>query len=116
MYSVVLALPQWLSNIPEFLKYYSWRVVVLCCVFLAIGITIGYFVGNRSLQKTYNDALDQQRHMDSIQKSIAENVGLGIIVYGKEGIVYNNAAVMNFPGFLKNKEQIPGDLNRFLET
>ena len=116
MYSVVLALPQWLSNIPEFLKYYSWLVVVLCCVFLAIGITIGYFVGNRSLQKTYNDALDQQRHMDSIQKSIAENVGLGIIVYGKEGIVYNNAAVMNFPGFLKNKEHIPGDLNRFLET
>lgn len=113
MYLQATILTQWLSTIPDPVRQSLWLIVVLCCFFLAVGILIGYIVGNRSLRKDYEEAMDVERHMGTIQKSIANNVGLGIIVYGEKGILYKNDLISNFTGFL-NKDEIPGDLDVFL--
>ena len=102
------------SAIPEGLRQYLWLILLLCCVFLAAGILAGYFVGNNSLKRDYNEGLEAERHMGAIQKSIAENVGLGIIVYGKDGILYSNSTIDEFQGFIEDGK-IPGNLDLFLD-
>ena len=113
MFLNVFILTQRLSAVTDSVKQSLWLIVVLSCVFLALGILVGYMLGNKSLKKDYEEAMDVERHMGTLQKSIANNVGLGIIVYGEKGILYKNDLITNFSGFL-NKNEIPGDLDIFL--
>ena len=111
MYFLIINLSQY---IPEALKQNLWLILLICCLSLAVGIMVGYLLGNRSLKKDYEEAFESERHMGTIQKSIAENVGLGIIVYGKDGVLYSNNTITEFAGFIDNGK-IPGDLNIFLD-
>ena len=101
-------------EMPLFLRQYAWLAVILFCVALAIGLIIGYLVGNNSLKKDYNMRLDELSHNGTVQKSINNNVGLGIIVYNDERPIYYNKTIRKLPGFLTG-DGIPQNIQVFLD-
>ena len=104
-------------HLDPFLKQNLWLIVLIGCVVLALGIIIGYLLGNTSLKKFFYSELEVAEHQGTVQKSVTENVGLGIIVYDKNdnnGPVYVNKAVEELKGFIK--AGIPRTLDIFLDT
>lgn len=96
------------------LRQSAWLIVIVGCVLLALGILIGYLLGNTSLRKYYEKELDDYEHQGSVQKSITDNVGLGIIVYNQTGPVYANKTLAELKGFLNGG--VPKSLDIFLDT
>lgn len=104
-------------KLDPFLKQNLWLIVLIGCIVLALGILIGYLLGNTSLKKFFYEELENAEHQGTVQKSVTENVGLGIIVYDKNdtnGPVYVNKSVEDLKGFIKNG--IPRTLDIFLDT
>ena len=87
-------------------------VIIAGAILLLLGVCAGYYIGNVSLYKGVQRKLDRAAKEGLIHKQIINNVGLGVIVYGKEGVIYANKTIEQLPGFLRT--QIPADIESFL--
>ena len=99
----------------DFLKVISENllIVIVCALILVlVGIITGYVIGNTSLRKFVQKKLDDKEREVIVQKQILNNVGLGVIVYAKSGIIYANKMIEQLPGFLRT--DIPADIQSFL--
>ena len=95
----------------DFLKVISENllIVIVCALILVlVGIITGYVIGNTSLRKFVQKKLDDKEREVIVQKQILNNVGLGVIVYAKSGIIYANKMIEQLPGFLRT--DIPADI------
>lgn len=88
-------------------------VVVSALILVLVGIIVGYVIGNNSLRKFVQKKLEDKEKEVIVQKQILDNVGLGVIVYDRSGIIYANKVVEQLPGFLK--EDIPARIESFLD-
>lgn len=75
---------------------------------------MGYFVGNISLRKKVGDEYSKLAGRDLVKKSVLDEVGLGIVVYDKNGTVYVNKTLFNMSGFT-SKHGVPKTLDTFLD-
>ncbi|MCQ2468094.1 MAG: ATP-binding protein [Clostridia bacterium] len=91
-----------------------WLIVLVGCIFVALGIIIGYLLGNTSLKKFFYKELEESEHQGAIQKSITENVGIGILVYAESDPIYINQAIKDMRAFIGNG--IPKSFEVFLDT
>lgn len=91
-----------------------WLIVLVGCIFVALGIIIGYLLGNTSLKKFFYKELEEAEHQGAIQKSITENVGIGILVYAESDPIYINQAIKDMRAFIGNG--IPKSFEVFLDT
>jgi len=99
----------------DFLKVISENllIVIVCALILVlVGIITGYVIGNTSLRKFVQKKLDDKEREVIVQKQILNNVGLGVIVYAKSGVIYANKMIEQLPGFLRT--DIPADIQSFL--
>jgi len=99
----------------DFLKVISENIliVVVCALILVlVGMITGYAIGNTSLRKFVQKKLDDKEKEVIVQKQILNNVGLGVMVYTKAGIIYANKVIEQLPGFVKTN--IPADIQSFL--
>lgn len=101
-------------EINPILKQYMWLIVLVGCIFVALGIIIGYLLGNTSLKKFFYKELEESEHQGAIQKSITENVGIGILVYAESDPIYINQAIKDMRAFIGNG--IPKSFEVFLDT
>lgn len=96
----------------DFAQQYLWLFILIGALLLALGVIVGYLIGNVSLRKVFYADFEKQQHVGSVQKLIIENVGLGIITYDDGGVIYANKAISELPGFIN--DGIPGNLEVFL--
>ena len=89
-------------------------VVVASLILILVGIFAGYFIGNVSLRNHVQRELEGKEKEVIVQKQILDNVGLGVIVYDRNGIIYANKVIEQLPGFLKSV--IPARIESFLDS
>ena len=61
--------------------------IVIALFLVVAGVAMGYIVGNTSLRKKVADEYSKIAGRDLVKKSVLEEVGLGVIVYDKNGMV-----------------------------
>lgn len=113
-----------MAAVIEFVRAYLWLVVVTGCMILALGVIIGFLVGNISLRKSFYSKLDEQDKKIQEQKNtlregvvkefIFDDFGLGIIAYDSKGIIIANNTVFKLPDFLP-QGRIPATIETFLD-
>jgi len=89
--------------------------IVIALLLVMAGVAMGYIVGNTSLRKKVTEEYSKIAGRDLVKKSVLEEVGLGVIVYDDNGMVYANTEVFELPGFGRGKG-IPKTLELFLDT
>ena len=90
-------------------------LIVFGLLMALIGIFIGYYVGNISLRRSVTAKLTALECEGFIQKSIINNVGLGVIAYDKKGVLYANSTLDTLQGFI-SEGKFPKTLEVFLNT
>ena len=96
------------------LRQYMWLILLVGCILIALGIIIGYILGNTSLKRFFYKELEEAEHQGAVQKSVTDNVGMGIIVYDDNEAIYVNNTLSSLKGFIKNG--VPRNLQVFLDT
>ena len=74
----------------DIIKQYLWLVIIVGCVLLSIGVFVGLYIGYFSLKKTAFSEIETQAKAGSVQRSIIENVGIGIVAYADNKPIYAN--------------------------
>lgn len=87
--------------------------LVFALIIMLTGMLVGYLVGNTSLRSRVSGTIEVIEREKQIQKSVLDNVGLGIIVYDAVEAIYANETIFNLPGFPSG---VPKTLEGFLET
>ena len=87
-------------------------VIVAGLILVLLGICAGYFIGNTSLRNDVTKKLDQSVKEGLVHKQVIDSVDLGVIVYGKDGIIYANETIGKFQGFAQTG--IPADMMSFI--
>lgn len=99
----------------DIIKQYLWLVIIAGCVIISVGIFIGLFIGYFSLKKTAFSEIETQAKAGSVQRSIIENVGIGIVAYADNKPIYANRALNEMKSFLTTGG-VPKTFERFLDT
>ena len=89
--------------------------IVIALLLVMAGVAMGYIVGNTSLRRKVTEEYSKIAGRDLVKKSVLEEVGLGVIVYDDNGMVYANEKVFDLQGFGGGKG-IPKTLDLFLDT
>ena len=89
--------------------------IVIALLLVMAGVAMGYIVGNTSLRKKVTEEYSKIAGRDLVKKSVLEEVGLGVIVYDVNGLVYANDSVFDLQGFGRGKG-IPKTLDTFLDV
>ncbi len=98
--------------------------IVVFLIFLILALGAGYMVGNFKFSKEINKDIDEVirrlKYEGAVSASIIDNVGLGVIAYDNNGIVYSNHTLDSLMEFLpestsgKGLKEIPGTVEAFL--
>ena len=102
----------------ELIRFVSGNLpllIVFGLLMILIGIFVGYYVGNISLRRSVTAKLTALECEGFIQKSIINNVGLGVIAYDKKGVLYANSTLDTLQGFI-SEGKFPKTLEVFLNT
>ena len=87
-------------------------VVILGLILMLVGTIVGYAIGNISLRNEVLKKISEAEKPSLVQKHILNNIGLGVIVYDKNGFLYSNKVIEQLPDFIKR--DIPADMQSFL--
>ena len=92
--------------------------LILLLILIVASLFIGYLVGNNKFNKqadsAVNDVIEDLKYKGAVSNSIIENVGLGVLAYDKNGLVYSNHALSALSGFLGTNAQPPRTIEEFL--
>ena len=92
--------------------------LILILIFIVASLFIGYLVGsnkfNKQADSAVNDVIEDLKYKGAVSNSIIENVGLGVLAYDKNGLVYSNHALSSLSGFLGSSSQPPKTIEEFL--
>ena len=92
--------------------------LILILIFIVASLFIGYLVGsnkfNKQADSAVNDVIEDLKYKGAVSNSIIENVGLGVLAYDKNGLVYSNHALSSLSGFLGDNNQPPKTIEEFL--
>lgn len=99
----------------DIIKQYLWLVIIVGCVLLSIGVFAGLYIGYFSLKKTAFSEIETQAKAGSVQRSIIENVGIGIVAYADNKPIYANRALTDMTSFLTSGG-VPKTFELFLDT
>lgn len=99
----------------DIIKQYLWLVIIVGCVLLSIGVFVGLYIGYFSLKKTAFSEIETQAKAGSVQRSIIENVGIGIVAYADNKPIYANRALTDMTSFLTTGG-VPKTFELFLDT
>ena len=92
--------------------------LILMLILIVASLFIGYLVGsnkfNKQADSAVNDVIEDLKYKGAVSNSIIENVGLGVLAYDKNGLVYSNHALASLSGFLGSNGQPPKTIEEFL--
>ena len=92
--------------------------LILMLILIVASLFIGYLVGsnkfNKQADSAVNDVIEDLKYKGAVSNSIIENVGLGVLAYDKNGLVYSNHALTSLSGFLGSTGQPPKTIEEFL--
>lgn len=99
--------------------------IVVFLIFIILALGAGYMVGNYKFSKEINKDIDEVikrlKYEGAVSASIIDNVGLGVIAYDNNGIVYSNHTLDSLIEFLpesssgKGLKDIPKTVEAFLD-
>ncbi len=97
-------------------------VVLLIVVVASLGL--GYMVGinqfNKKIDSDIDEVIKRLKYEGAVSASIIDNVGLGVIAYDRNGVVYSNHTLDSLAEFLPNStdgkslKYIPKTVDEFL--
>ncbi|SEV98031.1 His Kinase A (phospho-acceptor) domain-containing protein [Ruminococcaceae bacterium KH2T8] len=97
-------------------------VVLLIVVVASLGL--GYMVGinqfNKKIDSDIDEVIKRLKYEGAVSASIIDNVGLGVIAYDRNGVVYSNHTIDSLAEFLPNStdgkslKYIPKTVDEFL--
>ena len=97
-------------------------VVLLIVVVASLGL--GYMVGinqfNKKIDSDIDEVIKRLKYEGAVSASIIDNVGLGVIAYDRNGVVYSNHTLDSLAEFLPNSSDgkslkyIPKTVDEFL--
>lgn len=107
-----------LQNLLELAGSNPAMFFVLVLILIVAALFVGYLIGsnrfNKRADSAVNDVIEDLKYKGAVSNSIIENVGLGVLAYDKNGLVYANHALAALGDFLSDDQIPPRTIEEFL--